>query len=105
MNWFPIIMSAIFIIFFAAVTYFFFFRPPPLIEFLQPTIDPETARVVGIDIDPSIVESNPVFMELVATPVNLDRGDDPGRANPFMPFPSSTIRFPFQPGSTSSPAQ
>lgn len=90
-------MSAVFIIFFAIVAYFFFFNPPPLIEYLQPTIDPKTARVVGIQIDPDIVENNPVFKELVAVPVDLDRPDDPGRANPFFPFPSSTIRFPLQP--------
>lgn len=101
-NWFPVLMSGIFIAFFVIVSYFFFFNPPPLIEYLQPTIDPQTARVVGIQIDPDIIQSNPVFKGLVAVSINLDRLDDPGRANPFIPFSSSTIRFPLQPA-TSTP--
>ena len=98
-NWFPFAMAGIFITFFGIATYFLFFNKPPLVEYTQPTIDPKTQQVVEIKIDPAVVTENPAFKDLVIAPVYLDRLEDPGRPNPFMPFPTSTIRLP---GATST---
>ena len=98
-NWFPFVMAGIFIVFFGVATYFLFFNKPPLVEYAKPTIDPTTAEVVEIKIDPTVITENPVFQSLALVPIDLDQPNDPGRANPFMPFPTSTIRLP---GATST---
>ncbi|OHB22731.1 MAG: hypothetical protein A2939_03925 [Parcubacteria group bacterium RIFCSPLOWO2_01_FULL_48_18] len=90
LNWFALSLTVIALVFAGASTYFLFFKTPPLVEILQPTADIRRREISTIRLEPDKVLNNPLFQKLTRVPLFLEPKEI-GRANPFIPFPTSTF--------------
>ncbi len=84
-NWFNLILVALFIVILFLLTYFIFFKKPELIDVVAPGSLQSINQIAQIQLDPMpVVQTlNKYFTGNYGSVLNIPT---PGRSNPFAPY-------------------
>jgi hypothetical protein len=84
-NWFNLILVALFIVILFLLTYFIFFKKPELIDVVAPGSLQSINQIAQIQLDPMpVVQTlNKYFTGNYGSALNIPT---PGRSNPFAPY-------------------
>ncbi len=84
-NWFNLVLVALFIVILFLVTYFIFFKKPELINVVAPGSLQSISQISQIQLDPApVVQTlNKYFTGNYGTALTIPT---PGRSNPFAPY-------------------